>query len=205
MNDRPIRELADVSENRLTWPPPPHRPRTARRIVSQFKKPQIDREEANIRDEMKRWGISRWLISRNHHRLYAGDPAIAIWWEHPKDRSLRVLACDQFETMGENARSIYLTLDRLRAIERYGAYTAEQTIEGARLALPPPEPAGERWWDVLAPDGAEPSDVRRWPLLAIEAVYKTKVEKAHPDRGGSAEAMSRLTNAIAEARRELGT
>ncbi len=34
---------------------------------------------------------------------------------------------------------IYLTLDAMRALERWGAYTMEQAVEGAKLALPPPE------------------------------------------------------------------
>lgn len=195
-SDRAIRELADVSENRLTWPP--HKPRASQRIGSPFKQPHIDREELRIRDELKRWRITKWMLSRNHQRLFAGDPAVAVWWEDPEDKSLRCIACDCYRDMASNAHAIYLTLDALRGVERWGAYTTEEATEGARLALPPPaDAAGPPWWEVL---GVE----RDWPLAAIEAVYRTKVEKAHPDRGGSHAEIAALNAARDEARKELG-
>lgn len=188
-----IAELADVSENRLTWPV--NKPRAARRIGSPFKAPEVTREEGRIRDELHRWRIARWMISRNHQRPFAGDPGVAVWWEDPKDRTLRVLACDRYDRIGCNAHAIYLTLYAMRALERWGAYTAEQAAEGARLMLPPPVNDGPPWWKVLNVE-------RSWPLAAIEAVWKTKAEKAHPDRGGSIDEMARLNAAMDEARKE---
>ena len=80
---------------------------------------------------------------------------------------------------------------------RYGTYTKEQAADGARLALPPPLGHEIDWPTVI---GVE----RNWPLAAIEAVYKTKLEKAHPDRaGGNAELAARLNAAMQAARKEI--
>ena len=65
---------------------------------------------------------------------------------------LRVLACDKYVKMADNLHAICLTLEAMRALERWGAYTAEQAAEGARLALPPPARARkEKPWLAQAP------------------------------------------------------
>jgi hypothetical protein len=41
-------------------------------------------------------------------------------------------------------------------------------------------------------------------LILAEAAYKERARKAHPDAGGTAEAMAELNVAIGDAREELG-
>jgi hypothetical protein len=188
-----ITALDQVYESRLCWPET--RPRTAQRVASAFKGTEVGKEQREIEFEMARWRIRAWIMSRNHQRIMAGDPGAALWWNDRK-HELRVLACDKYQKLADNMHAIRLTLAAMRALERWGAYTAEQAAEGARLALPPPASDEPAWWEVL---GVK----RDWPLDAIEAVYRTKVEKAHPDRGGSIEEMSRLNAARDEARKEL--
>jgi hypothetical protein len=188
-----IASLDQVTESRLCWPET--KPRAAQRGGSPFVKTEIDRESQRIDDELGRWRIKQYIVSRNNQRIFAGDPAAALWWLDRRGE-LRVLACDKYQKLSDNLHAIYLTLDAMRALERWGAYTAEQAAEGARLALPPPPQDTIDWPAVL---GVE----RTWPLGAIEAVWKTKVEKAHPDRGGSHEAMAALNAAMQAARKEL--
>lgn len=200
MSDRAIRELAEVTEYPLCWPP--NKPRSAQRQRSPFKT-TLPKAEREVGEEMRRWGARGYVVSMSpRHRLRQIDPGVALWFNMPITgkpvSELRVLACDTYEDPGDNLHAIALTLTGLRAFERYGTYSREQAIEGARLALPPPTRVdGPPWWEVL---GVK----REWPLEAIEAVYRTKVEKAHPDRGGSTAEIAALNAARDEARKELG-
>jgi hypothetical protein len=60
---------------------------------------------------------------------------------------------------------------------------------------PPPAEDAIDWPAIL---GVE----RDWPLAAIEAVWKTKVEKAHPDRGGDPAVMASINAAMDAARKD---
>ena len=193
-----ITSLDQVTEYPLCWPD--NKPRSAERVRSPFKT-TLPKAEREISEEMTRWRVRLYVVSMApRHRLRQVDPAVALWWNMPgRDKpiaELRVLACDRYPGAADNLHAIALTLTGLRAFERYGTYTREQAIEGARLALPPPTRAeGPPWWEVL---GVEPE----WPLDAIEALWRAKAEKAHPDRGGSADQMARLNAAMDEARKE---
>lgn len=188
-----ITDLDQVMESRLTWPDT--KPRAAQRVGSAFKGTEAAREAREIEYEMGRWHVRHFIISRNNQRIFAGDPGAAVWWTDSRGE-LRVLACDKYQKLADNLHAIRLTLEAMRALERWGAYTAEQAAEGARLALPPPAPAaGPSWWEVL---GVE----RSWPLPAIEQIWRGRADKAHPDRGGSPEAMAALNAAIDAARKE---
>jgi hypothetical protein len=53
--------------------------------------------------------------------------------------------------------------------------------------------------------GSDPHHPMRTPMLKMaEAIYKVKVVDAHPDKGGSNDAMADLNRAIREARAVLG-
>ena len=188
-----ILSLDEVFESRLCWPD--SKPRAAQRNASAFKSTEVAKEQRRIEGELSRWGIRHYIISRNNQRLFAGDPAAAVWWNN-RQKELRVLACDRYEKLADNMHAIFLTLGAMRALERWGAYTAEQAAEGARLALPPPETDAIDWPSIL---GVQ----RGWPLPAIEAVWKTRVEKAHPDRGGDPALMAQLNAAMDAARKEI--
>jgi hypothetical protein len=195
-----ITSLDQVSDYPLCWPD--NKPRAAERQRSPFKT-TLPKAEREIEQEMRMWRARGYVVSMSaRHRVRQFDPGVALWWNQPITGKpipeLRVLACDSYQEVADNLHAIARTLEGLRAFERYGTYTREQAIEGARLALPPPTRVdGPHWSEVL---GVE----RNWPLGAIEAVWKTKAEKAHPDRGGSLDEMARLNAAIDEARKELG-
>lgn len=180
---RKIVSLEDVTESRLCWPD--DQPRTAYRGDSAFKGRELDRETRLIEDELGRWGVKHYIISRNNARIFAGDPGIAVWWTDPSDKTLHRMACDKWRKLADNARAIYKTLDHLRAIERYGAYKKEQAAEGTKLKqLPAPDVA---WWQVIAVD-------RDWPLPAIEGMYRNAMKSAD-------DAQQRALNAAIETAR----
>lgn len=116
-----------------------------------------------------------------------------------------VYACSTYPTWEENLRAIALTLERLRAVERYGASAGGEQYKGW-AQLPPGAgvrfTAGE-WGSVedaarfiLEVEGCEATDED------VEAVvidprgsFREAAKKAHPDTGGSPEVMSKLNRA----------
>lgn len=189
-----ITELAQVTEGRLCWPDSVKQ-RAPHVDNHPFKQPQVDREENRIKREMELWRVRDYVVSRNRQRIYAGDPAVALWWLDQKGE-LRVLACDRYASMAENMHAIVLTLEALRGVERWGAYTAEQAAEGTRLLMIE-DRTKPRWWSVLGV-GAD------WPLEAIENTYKLKAQSEHPDKGGDPEKFAALNAALDEARKAKG-
>lgn len=193
--------LDQISEYPLCWPP--SKQRAASRARSRFDA-SLAKAHKEIEQEMGRWGIgSRYVISMAPaFRRTTTDPGVALWFLMPlrkgqTKRELRVIACDSYDIQEHNLYAVARTLNALRAIERWGAYSLEQAVEGARPMLPPPEGQGKRaWWDVLGV-------ASNWPLEAIEIKYQSLAKRAHPDAGGSAEQMAELNGAIDEARKAV--
>lgn len=120
------------------------------------------------------------------------DPGVAVYFT--LGRAPRVLACDRYRTVADNLAAIAGHVSALRAIERYGVGSLEQAFAGY-TALPP-EPSSD-WHLVL---GVSPSA----SLEDIETAYRAAALKAHPDRGGSHDAMTRLNTARMAAKRARG-
>lgn len=153
--------------------------------------------------------VSSWLaVSRANGslRLDAAsvrldDPGVVL--SFVRQEREYVLARDAFVTPFANLRSIGLALKGLAAIERHGGSTIFDRAFGGFAALPPPQkPPQERTWrEVLGMEEARGPAVVL--LAGAEAVYRQMARKAHPDSGGSAEAMALLNRAIEAARSEL--
>lgn len=195
-----IQTLEDVRERRLSWPE--HKPRTSHRVRGAFRNHSIDGRVREFSFEMERWKVrdGEWVVSRNSDRSFAGDPAVALWWLDPRDRSLRVLACDRYETQANNAHAILLTLEAMRALERWGAYSAEEAAQGAKaLALPAPESGAVNWRTELGdlPPGVAGEDA----ILIINGRYRTKAAACN----GNEATMLRLNLAVEAARKEFGS
>ncbi len=165
-----ITSLEQVTESRLCWPA--EKPRATYRGGSPFKGREVERETREVEDELARWGIKQYIISRNNTRIFAGDPGIAVWWNDPKDKALHYLACDQYAKLADNMRAIFKTLYNLRAIERYGAMKKEQAAEGTKLKQLPAPDREPDWWVVI------PGIDRGWPLAAIEGMYREAMKRA---------------------------
>lgn len=126
------------------------------------------------------------------------DPGAAVYWqEHPiGSGARRVMAIDIYDRVADNLAAIAATLNAMRAIERHGgALILERAFTGF-VALPAPG-AAKHWREVLGvsdPTANVETAKRAYRLLAADA---------HPDRGGSHEAMSELNAALAQAEREL--
>lgn len=199
-----ITEFDQVTEFPLCWPD--NKPRCAQRIGSPFKT-SMAKAQQEICIELPRWGARHWVVSMApQYRQGAVDPGVAIWWKHPVavpgqkhySYDLRVLACDTYLAREDNLHAIALTFERLRSLERYGTYSLEQAIEGARLALP--APGGEvpvDWKTLLGYISALPDDKQ---LVLVEHTYRSMSKDAVGDEAQQ----RRLNLAIEAARQELG-
>lgn len=115
------------------------------------------------------------------------DPGVAVYWDD-KQGWARVIACDVWRTVRENLRAVGLAYQSLRQIERTGASELlERAFSGfARL------PEAADCWNVL---GVE----RGASAAVICDRFRALAREHHPDRGGNADTMSRLTQAYHEA------
>lgn len=150
-----------------------------------------------LSDELGRLGATGEVLSTNLETRLDGlprsgqaepaDPGVAVYFRLKGQP--RCLACDKWDRVADNIAAIAQHIDALRRIDRYGVGTLEQAFAGY-AALPP---AACEWWLVLGvgPDAS---------LETIEDAFRSAMRSAHPDRGGSHEAMVRL-NAARDAAR----
>lgn len=161
-----------------------------------------------VLDELGRFGIGREdiVISTNLKTRLDGlprsdqkapdDPGAAVYWETRKGHR-KVMAVDQYLKVADNLAAIAATLDAMRAIERHGgAQILDRAFTGF-TALPAPG-SQRHWREVL---GVGPLEL---DLEVIRLAYKRGASTAHPDKGGTHQAMADLNAAMVAAEKELG-
>lgn len=206
--------MADARAFPLEWPP--HRARTRERKYGKFKSQGADGWMAAVTvsqaykraiAEVERLGGQYPVLSSNLPQNRDGSPRSD---SRPVDGEVGVclyfglkgqpiaLACDTYTDVAQNIAAVAAHLEATRAIERHGVATAAEALQ-AFAALPPPPDVKPKlpWWEVLGVvrDRVDADEVR--------AMFKVKAMKAHPDRGGTADAMSDLNVALEEALKEL--
>lgn len=123
------------------------------------------------------------------------DPGAAVYWQ---DRygAPRVMAIDRYRAVADNLAAIAATLEALRAIERHGGAQILNRAFTGFTALPPPA-AARSWREVIGVSAGERD------LAAVRTAYRRRAQTAHPDRGGTHDAMAELTAAMRQAEHEL--
>lgn len=195
----------------LSWPPEYERTAPSDRRRWQAKDLTFAGARDGLLDELQRSGCEAPVLSTNVETYRRGgidipyanqpqpaDPGVAVYFNLAEE--LHVYACDAYERVEGNMRSLACDLRDLRRIEKRGSLRfMERAFMGFR-ALPEKARAEDgraAWWDVLGiePD-AEPVDVAR--------AYRRLVKKWHPDRpGGEREAFEKITRAKNRALAEL--
>ena len=108
--------------------------------------------------------------------------------------------CDTYALWQHNVHAIMLTLEALRAVDRYGATRGGQQYEGFRpeLEAAPDYPTTRaQALDVLQMAAGVPFD-RRLPELpdgSVRHLVKRALLTSHPDQGGSEESFIRVNKA----------
>lgn len=118
---------------------------------------------------------------------YAGqkepeDRGVAVYFILKKQQMC--FACDRWDKVGDNIQAIRHTIAALRGIERWGTGDMVQQAFNGFLALPSQSDP----YDVLGVSKTASQE-------QIDAAFKQKAKLAHPDLGGSVEAMQRLNDA----------
>jgi len=178
----------------LQWPEnwkrtPPHRRKGKSRFNTTF-----TAARDHLMSQLRLLGakhavVSSWLALRSdglplasQARMKSGDPGVAVYFEL-RGRPM-VMARDEYDTVHDNLRSIGLALDHLRGMERHGgAAMMERAFEGF-AALPAPGSADPFVTLGVARNATEDE---------INYAFREKSRQAHPDTGGSHEAMAQLT------------
>lgn len=151
--------------------------------------------------------VSSNVPVRNDGMPYASyrapeDPGVAVYW-NTKALGERVIACDRWDGVHANIRAIGLAVDGLRAMDRAGATQILERAFSAFAALPPASaaPVMRPWWEVF---GMPQELLGSLSLAMVEARYRELAAKAHPDTGGSQEAIVELSLAREQARAHFG-
>jgi hypothetical protein len=182
----------------LKWPE--GWPRSAYRKSAAFKV-DYDKAVRELGYEIERLGGRYPVLSTNQElrvdgtpkrNTYIGDTGVAVYFEVKGKQ--KVFACDTYNTVKDNIRAISKTIEAVRSIERYGASALLERTLSAFDALPAPDD----WRATLGFEkGSRPTEEQ------ITKNFRLRATNAHPDSGGSHDAMSRLNKARADAMKEL--
>ncbi len=156
---------------------------------------------SRLTGELRRLGAGSVIISTNMRLRQDGlpystdrppeDVGVAVYFVLKGQN--RALACDAWQHVADNIASIAAHIDAVRRIDRYKVGTLDQAFAGYAPRL---QSAPEEWPIVLG----VPATATR---AAVELAFDRLAMAAHPDRGGSHEAMARLNTARDAAYRDL--
>lgn len=189
----------------MTFPPyplawPEGLPRTERKASSQFRT-SLSAAINNVKKSLAAFGsdtnkpVKDVAVTSNVAGIAfeaPSDTGVAVWFDW--DGAQRCIAVDRYPKVEDNLQAIHHILEARRTEMRHGGlHIVRQTFKGF-VALPAPE--GKRdWRTVLGLSGPVTAD-------QVRAAFKERSKSAHPDKGGSNEAMSELIRARDEG---LGT
>jgi len=213
----------NVTRSPLSWPIGWKRTQSGQRVPAKFnrkdqryiKRPDgstyaqpftrdltISEATDQLMAEMARLGARDVVLSTNLDLRLDGlprsgqrapyDPGAAVYFK--LNRQDRCLACDRFLAVQDNITALARHVEAIRAIDRYGVGTIDQAFAGY-AALPAP---AADWRTTFGFGALSPT------IDEVERKYRAMAGAAHPDRGGSDDAMARLNVAIESARAELG-
>lgn len=139
------------------------------------------------------------MVSSNY-QLMTRNPAdggVAVYFTW--DGISTCIAVDRYSRIEENLQAVHRCIEAERVKLRHGGLNLVRAAFRGYAAIPPPAPNGGKHWSAVL--GVLPMA----NLEEIEAAYRAKAKKAHPDvAGGSANLMAALNVAVAQARESAG-
>ncbi len=164
--------------------------------------PEWDAGLDRLTGELRRLGAVNIVVSTNQPLRRDGlpylatrrieDPGAAVFFMF--DRRQMAMAQDRYELLADNIRSLALAIEGMRQMQRHGGGHMMERAFAGFAALPPPSATnGRPWTEVLGLSATASRD-------EIEKAYRRRAKTAHPDHGGSTEAMATLNVAYDEAR-----
>jgi len=191
-----------ISAYPLTWPET--MPRSKSPVKSQFRT-TLNGALANVKDSLKRFAsdsnreIGTSLVISSNVTLGVSkpsDPGVAVWFVW--DGMQVCIAVDRYPNVEDNLQAIHHVIEARRTELRHGGLAiVRATFQGFR-ALPAPN-SKKSWREVL---GFAP---QQFPSpQSIHKAYLMAARRAHPDAGGSDEAMVEVNAAKEAALKEIG-
>ncbi len=131
-------------KNPLTWPA--DEPRTPTKRASSPFQVSRHRTEQQLDAELKRFRATDIVLSYDRGRSggQPKDTAVALYFDLPGARKISI-CCDLYKQQDDNVRAIYMVIEAMRTIERYGGQHLSQKSFTGFAALPPPKDV----WSVL--------------------------------------------------------
>jgi hypothetical protein len=180
--------MAAATAYPLTWPNEFPRREAQRREQGAFKT-ALPKALKNVEDSIRLFGsdsrkpITGLVISSNVSlgRARPADPGVAVWFTW--DGMGVCIAVDRYSTVEANLQAIHHILEARRVELRHGTLALVKATFRGFLALP--APAEKHWSEVLGV-------VRTATVDDVEKAFKRLLPLAHPDRGGTNEAMAEL-------------
>jgi hypothetical protein len=124
------------------------------------------------------------------------NPGIIISFTDRRGNELS-FPCDTYFDWFDNLYAIALSLEALRAVDRYGVTKSAEQYQGWRR-LEAPGTVDTRGWayEQLARVADTSVESLKGDPQAVDAAYRAAVRKTHPDSGGNIEAFRLVTEAI---------
>lgn len=159
---------------------------------SRFGNHSLSQALTEVEAELTRFGVESavitgdWSLSTRDYPLSDKRTPSPVAVHYRRNGDDFCIAICEYNTVQDNVWAVAKVIDAMRAIERHGGDAVARQAASGFIALPPPD---KPWWEVFGVGKDADPDV-------VEATYKIKAKKLHPDKpGGSAEAMSELNTA----------
>jgi hypothetical protein len=153
------------------------------------------RTHNDLADTFRLWGVENYDVKSkaygplaDRRNLPADERQVVVRFQHPDGREI-VLVKSDWERPVDNFRQLYHGLEAMRVIWNKNL---EDVVRVAYMQLSAPATQRDPY-EVL---GVRPDVV----IEDAEAMYVIKAKRAHPDKGGSDEAMKELNDAIERVR-----
>ncbi len=186
---------ASTSAYPLAWPE--SWPRTKSPAKSQFKT-TLSGAIKNVQNSLKLFAadsglkIDGLVVSSNVTLMDSSpkDTGVAVYFSW--DGISTCIAVDRYQKIEENLQAIHHVIEAERTKLRHGGLNLVRAAFRGYAALPPPSSRKPPHEVLGLKPGATPDE--------IDAAYRKKAKAAHPDNGGSVEAMQELNEARAKLR-----
>lgn len=181
----------------LNWPDgEPRTPGFEKRGRSPFATTRF-KTERQLEQELDRFKATDAILSYNvARRGKVDDAGVALFFELPDGRKISI-CCDLYVNQDDNTRALYMVIEAMRTIERYGGQHLSQKSFTGFAALPPPKDV----WSILGLNKELGKQLS--PKMRREYVMEAFRDRAR-DGHGKGHDMAALVEARDQALQELG-
>lgn len=185
-------------KNPLVWPDgEPRTPFNEKRSRSLFQTSE-EKTHRQLEDELRRFNAVDIIVSFNNATRSGKieDTAVALYFDLPDGRKIAICS-DLYYQRSDNLRAVYMVIEAMRTIERYGGKHLSQKSFTGFAALPPPKDI----WSILGLNQKLGQGLnQRMRREYVMDGFRTKVKETH-SAGGD---MAALVEARDLALKELG-